>query len=550
VVRALGDGPAPASSVLELRPDEPVREIPAPSFEIRAIHAVGEGAGWRGVGWRALGDRGADLLLLPPGASCVLADPDVRVAEGAAIAVLADGALAIVGGLEESGRASSRVALLAPGAELAARAEQDLAAATAYAAAVGLADGRIAVIGGAIAADAPAYDTFELLDPHAARGTLRAIGSLTEPRREHAAIALGDGRVLVAGGREARGAPPLASLEVVDLHALRSERVASLARGRIAPVLVRDREDRIWIAGGEEEGVETSIERFDLHAGTLERFVIALPTALAIGAAGQRLAWIAAREAFVVVLSEAGPSVHGPIAIPELSEARAIGTAGGRILVVGRIAGSGARLGFLVDPGRLSTETVATSRVPRALARLGDASLVELGDDGASLRRIEEPTPFDDPPSTLLFGEDDAWLVLDPVASRCDAPVRPRWRDEGTELSACVAGARAELRAIRILRGDLVLRASGPVEVRLESDAGAAIPIAIDDDAIAIGSCRAPRASTAAVAISVDADAVRVDAGRGACDRVRSDAERVAIAIVARAEGARVRSVSVARRAP
>src|SRR5262249_32662686 len=72
-------------------------------------------------------------------------------------------------------------------------------------------DGRVLVVGGDV------YDgdqTAELFDPAANAWSLT--GTLNVPRRRAAAVALLDGRVLLAGGVEVAGVDPVRDVEIYD----------------------------------------------------------------------------------------------------------------------------------------------------------------------------------------------------------------------------------------------------------------------------------------------------------------------------------------------
>lgn len=106
-----------------------------------------------------------------------------------------DAGLVVIGGDRGLSTLSDAVDRLDPASGRLARIAT-LASGRASHTAVALNDGRILVAGGAIAlAGAPAS---ELIDP--ASGTVEDAGALVLPRREHAMTLLGDGRVLVTGG--------------------------------------------------------------------------------------------------------------------------------------------------------------------------------------------------------------------------------------------------------------------------------------------------------------------------------------------------------------
>jgi hypothetical protein len=89
--------------------------------------------------------------------------------------------------------------------------------------AVALADGRVLLAGGEVAAHVDTA-TAEIFDPEG--GTMRATGDMTVPRSAHAATLLLDGRVLVAGGTS-RGSV-VDSAEVYNPATGRFKRVGSM----------------------------------------------------------------------------------------------------------------------------------------------------------------------------------------------------------------------------------------------------------------------------------------------------------------------------------
>lgn len=533
-VRALGD--APEGAEVALVPDGPSAVLPSPTFPVIALLASAEGPRWRAIGYREVGDRGDDLLLLPPGLSCGLADPEARAPVGAAIAVAPEGMLVVAGGLGTDDIAVRRVLTLDPGALRADMDSLELGTAAAFASATALDDGRILVAGGAIDEDASPYDTYQEIDP--SDGESRVVGSLADRRRDHSAIALRDGRVLVVGGRGADSVA-LASIEIIDRQARRGSRArTSLAIARVAPTLALDERGRVWIAGG-EVGSEIVIERFDPDAETIERHDLALPRAEALAfLPGGRLAWIAGGRMFLVIVREEVVAIEPRTAGTLVAEARAIATPGGRVLIVGRGAAA------LRDPGRGTEIPRETSVAPSAIAVLGDRSLIELSPTGAAHRREDEPTPYEDPPATLLFALDDAWLLLDPTDRETDpepAWLAPRFEQQGSDLVALVAGARADVRALRASRMDVIVRGEGALELLLVRDDAPEIVIGLDESTVRIGDCRLPHTDEP---IAVDPE--RITVGVRSC--AIEGAGPFGIALRAGEVGARLASIAIARR--
>lgn len=78
-----------------------------------------------------------------------------------------------------------------------------------------LTNGKVLIAGGSVAIDAPTA-TAELYDPDS--GIFTSTGSMTMPRMAHSATLLADGRVLIAGGttRAGQGLTPSNSAEIYD----------------------------------------------------------------------------------------------------------------------------------------------------------------------------------------------------------------------------------------------------------------------------------------------------------------------------------------------
>ncbi|AKF04773.1 kelch motif/HYR domain protein [Sandaracinus amylolyticus] len=535
-VRVLGDGPGEPSSIVSLAPDAPIRALPSLPYPTRVVLAIAEAPGWRGVGWRALGSAGEEIALLPPGLSCPIGDPDARAPEGAQLAVLADGTLLLAGGLDDGGRATGRVVLLPPGAQVGETTPARLGFPTAFGTATAIDAARVVIAGGAIAASAPAYDQFEILDPRV--DAARVIEPLSRPRRDHAALRLRDGRVVLIGGRTSSDGEGIDAIEVIDPERPESAVLdARLAAARVAPWVALAEDGRVWIAGGalrdEDAGV---IERLDVEGDVIERFEIVAPAPLALAWVRERLVWVARDEVHVIALHGDAPVASRALDAMPLETARAVSTAG-RALVVGSEGES--RAAYVLDLGTGRVSTRAASRVPSALVAMIDESVVELAATGASLRREEGPTPFDEPPATLLFASDETWWTSDPVGD--ERWTAPRFEVRGGALVALEAGARVDVRALRGTRWDVGLVARGAVELRVIGDAGT-IGITIDDDEMAIDGCRAVREGDAVIAIAPGV----ITLGERRC--AVEDLGEVGLAFVAREPSAELVSLRLTRR--
>ena len=116
-------------------------------------------------------------------------------------------------------------------------------------AAVALGDGRVLVLGGAIATD-DETNTAELFDP--ATGTFTAAGSMTERRTAAAATLLDDGRVLVTGG--GTKSTMLRSAELYDPVTDRFAAAGDLTLVRLRATATLLADGRVLIAGGYDGG--------------------------------------------------------------------------------------------------------------------------------------------------------------------------------------------------------------------------------------------------------------------------------------------------------
>jgi hypothetical protein len=99
----------------------------------------------------------------------------------------------------------------------------------------------------------------------------RATGSLTEPRAQHAASLLPDGRVLLVGGNAASG-DWLQSAEIYDPARETFSATSSTLSRYQAPQLTRLRDGRIMLSGDTPDGIGT-ILRVEFFDPATERFV-------------------------------------------------------------------------------------------------------------------------------------------------------------------------------------------------------------------------------------------------------------------------------------
>lgn len=132
-----------------------------------------------------------------------------------------------------------------------------------------LGDGRVLLAGGLSLSDdtvAPT-DSAELFDPSG--GSFSRASSMQGPRADHAAVALEDGRVLVAGGD--RGSRTTAAVEIFDFDRGAWSGAASLNRARRGHAATVLADGAVLVSGGEsvQDGTRTSLgdaEHYDLDA--------------------------------------------------------------------------------------------------------------------------------------------------------------------------------------------------------------------------------------------------------------------------------------------
>ncbi len=554
-VRALGDFPPGEPNVVLFDPEAGAQTIDRFPDDTLLLAVEARGSigpePWLGGGVARVGDRSSAevVTLLRYGRSCPVADATARVPAGAAVTALGDGRVWIAGG-HEDGRVLESIVTLRPGDALATRSGARLFVERTGATATALAGELVLVAGGAGAVDGAGEDTLEIID--AGADARVGDGFLRAPRREHAAIAVGDRAVLLAGGRERAGDAPQAELELVTVgeegSAAESAVTGRLSVARAGATLLALDDGRIAIAGGvDASGAAVgAIELYDAQARSVEPMAelppragaayAALPGARVVQIGGQvEGEWTGEVE---VALGEAVVAL-GDV-LPELAAPRATALADGRVLVIGRDESTMRARGVLLDVGSARVEDVGASRAATVLLPLADGSVAEGDAEGLSALRIDLRTPFDSPPATLFpaLPEDRALLAL-------DAP--GRWRAEGGSLVASAEEARFDLAGLRFAGFALSLEASGVLELLLVDGGRAPVAITLAQDAVELGGCRVPRAEGAPVSITRAGERVTVDAGAGASDCALDHAGRVGLAVRAR-RGAAVRSLSIARR--
>jgi hypothetical protein len=135
-----------------------------------------------------------------------------------------------------------------------------------------LADGRVLVVGGVNFGDEPPVGRLtvaQLWNP--STGKFTATGSLNEPRTDHTATLLADGRVLVVGGADlSDGIDNQATAEIYDPGSGTFTMTGSMARGRAYHTATLLDNGKVLIAGGYGGGTipMASAEVYDPGSGT------------------------------------------------------------------------------------------------------------------------------------------------------------------------------------------------------------------------------------------------------------------------------------------
>lgn len=206
--------------------------------------------------------------------------------------LLADGTVLVAGGFVVNATVTDRAERFLPSTETfstyAARMSHPRAGHTA----TRLADGRVLLCGGWYEVSSGTLnvtDSAEVFDP--ATGTFTAVGPMTVPRVDHAALRLPDGRVLVTGGSVLQGSflADHASVEVFDPATGGFTAWAlPMSHSRAAHALVDLLDGRWLLVGGSD--VDLRPEVFHVATGTFSPFAAAANDRARFGAAAARFA--------------------------------------------------------------------------------------------------------------------------------------------------------------------------------------------------------------------------------------------------------------------
>jgi hypothetical protein len=201
--------------------------------------------------------------LFDPATSSFSATADMKCArQGHTATRLADGRVLVVGGYSHRQSALvEEIEIFDPMKKSFAPVGRLLNARIGHSATL-MSDGRILITGGS--GNETVGDAAEVYDP--AREESFYVGRLMQPRRSHTSVLLADGRVLIAGGRpiaRGRGEPPIASVEIYAPQTVGFTAIEPLLEPRTdhtATVLADGRV--LFVGGAGPEGPNRSTELF------------------------------------------------------------------------------------------------------------------------------------------------------------------------------------------------------------------------------------------------------------------------------------------------
>lgn len=494
------------------------------------------------------------VLMLPVGELCPLSDGETGVLPGAAVVTLDDGTLLAFGGHDGDGAAVNGLRVRRPGQLSLQVLSAQLAVPRTFATATPVGS-LVVVAGGGAEPMRLLYDSYEVFDLETERFLPELRGTLaTGARSGHAAVALVDGRVLIAGGVGADSQVPVDTAELLDPVAQRGDVVdGGIGVGRRMPTLLRMRSGIALLVGGldargvavaEAEWFDPSRDRFNDTGAELSPH----PRAAALRLPGERVAWFGCDP-----VPEDGPCAL-QVMLPSFEvidvpiERKALGTAGLDAISLDSPGGARLRIRGRGQDGQPYTYTfdldtdAVSAQVDRAETRgqwlLGDG--VRLSQDLAGARMIRETlrSPYDDPPAELL-APDDLGVVLD---------ARERWSVSDAGLSARAPQARFDVAGLRFDRLRASIEVDGTAELLLSPDGSPTVPVSIDATQVAIGGCGLSRAAGFPVEVRRrDTEVVLQSAGDSRRCDVPTLVGPVAVGVRA-APGARIENLSLRRR--
>jgi hypothetical protein len=412
---------------------------------------------------RATGVVSALPLLRP----CTLVDPDAVLAEGAALVAHPDGSAWIAGG-----RGSERrIARIDPRSTF-AEVRPDALFNPRVGATATIVGDAVVVAGGAGGTLDRAYDSYELLAPDLGPATARPGGTLSQARRDHAAVVVGGALVLV-GGRTGGAEDRLVDrVDVVDVARGESRQGPALATPRARPVAFAASDGSVLVLGGRDAAgrlVET-VERIEPDLGRARTLETELPAPdLVVGLTLDRALHVAGAEVRVVSFRSDPPRVELLARRTALMGPIGVASRNGRVLLVGRRA-DGAASAELWAPHVGTSLALEAARVADGLALLADGTVLEVASAGASYRMLEEPDVWATLPNDQLFFPTD--LGAAPVVAGLPG-----------DLDGARAVRSGSTLAVAPLRfGALSLEPSleGAASLRLVAEDGGGVSIEVD----------------------------------------------------------------------
>ncbi len=368
LVTALGDFPrseaTAAAPSLSTNTRFAIDTFPAETRMLELV-VIGSGGAVRTVGRTAELDLssledGADvpIFMAPPRGFCPTGDGAGAPRIDPLVVAAGDGAL-VAGGVDDSGAPVSEALWYDPGtgsfASLGDLFYGDPDHGLIGASATVMPDGRVAIAGGA----APAY---QLYDPAARAAGVKAF--LTVGRAHHAAIALDDSHLLLAGGCGALAADgscaagsALATTTILDVDSGAVEDGPALARPRIDGIAIREADGRVLLIGGVNDGgaAVADGERIDPGGGQPGEVVTGatgMAGRLADGGALVAMAPAGAiADSAAAVVPAGGSAARGVAAAPAPRAGPTLtGLDDGRMLVMGGQGGAGGPEALLYSP--------------------------------------------------------------------------------------------------------------------------------------------------------------------------------------------------------
>lgn len=266
----------------------------------RAVSALAQGGGlsWLGIG-EAGGDADIDVLLWRRDSSCIAGDVGDEP-RGAALGVLPGHALVLVAGSLVASADAARAFTLDLRTGEATEVVAGMLPGRAFASVTAFGEGALLVAGGvdpsASGGDlgaAPASDSATLFDAASRRFDRSALIPLSQPRARHGAVVLASGETLLVGGDAGTGValPTMEAVSPTD-RASRVAGLATLAKARVSPTVLRLDDDRIFVGGGTSGGAPVpSVEWLAPDASSVslvkEGLVVsAAPAFVALGGGG------------------------------------------------------------------------------------------------------------------------------------------------------------------------------------------------------------------------------------------------------------------------